>query len=110
MTENDMLMIAGRIRKTRIERGLTQEALAKKLGLKSRSSINKIENNPYQVGLEKIKKIARALDVDPDYLVFGNEEDKKEEINRLFDRLSESQQDALLEYLRSMISGKPAQQ
>lgn len=100
-----MKEIADRIRMMREQRGMTQQDLADAIGLKSRSSINKIEKNTYEIGLDKIKKIAKALNCDPDYLVFGNEEDKKAEINRLFDRLNETQQDALLDYLRSMLGG-----
>ena len=98
-----MIEIANRIKKMRKKRGMTQQDLADALGFKSRSSINKIEKDTYNIGLETPKKIAKALDCDPDYLAFGNEEDKKEEINLIFDQLSESQQDAVLRVMRSML-------
>lgn len=49
-----------RIRKRREELGYTQEELAKKLGYKSRSSVNKIENSR-EVSMKKIKMYADAL-------------------------------------------------
>ena len=39
--------IGDRIRKKREELGMSQEELAKKIGYRSRSSINKIENGAY---------------------------------------------------------------
>ena len=101
-----MKEIADRIKEARLAKGMTQDELAKALGLKSRSSINKMEKNAYEIGLERLKEIARVLDVDPDYLIFGDSEDKKEEINFLFGKLTEEQQDAALAFLRSMIANR----
>ena len=101
-----MKEIADRIKEARLAKGMTQEELANALGLKSRSSINKMEKDAYEVGLDRLKEIARVLEVDPDYLVFGNTEDKKEEINVLFGKLTEAQQDAAIAFLRSMIANR----
>lgn len=101
-----MKEIADRIKESRLAKGMTQDELAKALGLKSRSSINKMEKNAYEIGLDRLKEIARVLEVDPDYLVFGDAEDKKEEINELFGRLTEAQQDAALAFLRTMIANR----
>lgn len=98
-----MKEIAERIKRIREERGMTQQDLADALGLKSRSSINKIEKDTYEISLEKAKKIARALNVDPDYLIFGDEDDKKEQINLLFERLDSRQQDAVLSFLQTLL-------
>lgn len=62
-----MKEIADRIKEARLAKGMTQDELAKALGLKSRSSINKMEKNTYEIGLDRLKQIARVLDVDPDY-------------------------------------------
>lgn len=93
-----MKEIADRIRKVRLERGMTQQELADAIGLKSRSSINKIEMNTYEPGLEQIKRIARALNCDPDYLVFGQENDVDEEIKRLMSRLSAEKKEEALQH------------
>jgi len=99
-----MKEIADRIRKVRLERGMTQQELADAIGLKSRSSINKIEMNTYEPGLEQIKRIARALNCDPDYLVFGQENDVDEEIKRLMSRLSAEKKAEALQHLRQLAS------
>ena len=95
-----------RIRLAREAKGMTQEELAFAIGYKSRSTINKIEKQICETRLSTLKKIAKALDADPDYLVFGDTEDKKEEINELFGRLTEAQQDAALAFLRTMIANR----
>lgn len=56
-----------KIKKRRIELGMSQEELAKKMGYKSRSSINKIENGR-EVSDKIVSKLAEALDVNPIYL------------------------------------------
>lgn len=52
-----------RIRNRRIELGLTQDELARKLGYKSRSTINKIELGKNDVPQHKILEFAAALDI-----------------------------------------------
>lgn len=99
-----MKEIADRIRKVRLERGMTQQELADALGLKSRSSINKIEMDTYDPGLKQIRRIARALNCDPDYLVFGQENDVDEEIKRLMSRLSAEKKEEALQHLRQLAS------
>ena len=105
-----MKEIADRIRKVRLERGMTQQELADALGLKSRSSINKIEMDTYDPGLEQIKRIARALNCDPDYLVFGQEnvveDDIDNEIKRLLGLLSPEKKEAELQRLRELTSNE----
>lgn len=56
-----------RVRETRIARGMTQQQLADAIGMKSRSTINKIELGSRNTKLDTATKIARALNVDPDY-------------------------------------------
>ena len=55
------ISIGGRIRERREKLGLSQEELAKKLGYKSRSSINKIELDQRNLTQSKIKAFADAL-------------------------------------------------
>lgn len=99
-----MKEIAERIKETRIQKGLTQEQLANRLGW-TRSAISKIEHDTYEISLETAKKIARALDADPGYIIFGAE-DVKGEINRLFDRLTPDQQKSVLDFLRTMLGDR----
>ena len=95
-----------RIRNTRIERGMTQEELAFASGFTSRSTINKIELGQRSVSLDAAKKIAGALKVDADWLIFGDEEGMKEEISRLFDLLPPDKQEAVLQFLRTMLGDR----
>lgn len=96
------MTVGDRIKEIRLAKGMTQEELAIACGYQSRSTINKVEKEVSETRLSTIKKIAKALNVDPDYLVFGDADDKKKEIETLISRLSETQQTALLAYLRTL--------
>ena len=61
--------IGNRIRKRREELGLSQDELAKRLGYKSRSSINKIELDRRNLTQSKIKAVADALGTTPSYIM-----------------------------------------
>lgn len=61
--------IGDRIKKRRIELGLSQDELAAMLGYKSRSSINKIERDGQNLPQPKIVEIARALFVSSSYIM-----------------------------------------
>jgi len=60
-----LLEIGDRIRIRRGELKKYQDELAKRIGYKSRSSINKIELGHYNLTQSKIKAIADALDTTP---------------------------------------------
>ena len=64
-----MSTIGSRIRNRREELGLSQDELGKRLGYKSRSSINKIELDQRNLTQSKIKAIADALDTTPAYIM-----------------------------------------
>ena len=52
-----------KLRRLRIEKGLTQQQLADRLGYKTNSYISDVESGHFIPSREKLKKIARALDV-----------------------------------------------
>ena len=58
-----------RIKNKRIELGISQEELASRMGLKSKSTICKIERGEDNLTADSVKKYAKALGVSPDYLV-----------------------------------------
>lgn len=62
------MTIGERIKQRRIELNLTQDELAKKVGYKSRSSIQKIET-ARDLPLRKVAKMASALETSPGYLM-----------------------------------------
>lgn len=64
-----MLEIYKRIRARREELGISQEELAKRMGYKSRSSINKIEKGENDIPQSKIIAFAQALRTTPESLM-----------------------------------------
>ncbi|MCR5722096.1 MAG: helix-turn-helix domain-containing protein [Lachnospiraceae bacterium] len=62
------MSIGERIKMRRQELNMSQEELAIKVGYKSRSSINKIELSR-NLPLDKVEKVARALDCEPNFLM-----------------------------------------
>ena len=69
-----MKTIGERIKARREELDITQDELAKKLGYKSRSSINKIESGDRDLTQSKIKSIADALQTSPAYIMGWDED------------------------------------
>lgn len=100
-----MSTIGTRIRARREQLGLSQEELGKRLGYKSRSSINKIELDQRNLTQSKIKAIADALETTPSYIMGWQEDgpDKAEEesLIDMFKRLSTDEK-IFLNYFRDM--------
>jgi transcriptional regulator with XRE-family HTH domain len=66
-------MIGNNIKKRRLELGMTQEELAHKMGYKSRSAINKLEKNVNDINQSTLKKLGKALDINPvDLMEYGD--------------------------------------
>jgi len=62
------MTIGERIKNKRIELGLTQDELARRLGYKNRASVNQYENER-TMSLDTVEKFAKALGVSPSYLM-----------------------------------------
>ena len=71
----DIMTIGERIKQKRIELNLSQDELAKKVGYKSRSSIQKIEA-ARDLPLRKISRMASALGTSPGYLMGWEDEEE----------------------------------
>ena len=69
------MTIGDRIKLRREQLHMSQEELAVKIGYKSRSSVNKIELNQYNLKQSKIKLIADALETTPSYIMGWEESD-----------------------------------
>ena len=69
------MTIGERIKRRRMELGMSQETLAKKIGYSSRSSINKIELDVQQLRQSKIKAIATALNTTTSYIMGWDEKE-----------------------------------
>lgn len=63
------MQIGDRLKEYREKRNMSQDELAKRIGYKSRSSINKIEIEGRKMPQDKIKAAAQALNVSPLYLM-----------------------------------------
>jgi len=68
------MTLGERIKNRRLELGYTQEEVANKLGYKSRSSYNKMENANV-LSLKKVEKLASVLETSPAYLMGWEEEE-----------------------------------
>lgn len=73
----EQMNIGERIRHRREELQMSQEELALKLGYKSRSSINKIENDASGLPQTKIVAIANALKTTPAFIMGWEEMQQK---------------------------------
>ena len=71
------MKIGERIKYRREQLGLSQDELARRLGYKSRSSINKIENDASGLPQSKIVAIANALQTTPSYIMGWEQVQKK---------------------------------
>lgn len=107
------MTIGQRVKLRREELGLSQEELAKRIGYKSKTSINKIELDFRNLTQSKIKAIADALDTTPSYIMGWDEEVEEAkkaapseedslnaEIIKLFMGLTADQKKEALNYLR----------
>ena len=72
--ENETKIIAGKLKGLRNEKGLSQEEVAKSLGL-SRETIRKYENNSEKMSVDILLKLLNIYQVKSDYffaIVYGN--------------------------------------
>jgi transcriptional regulator with XRE-family HTH domain len=65
---------ADRIKQRRLELGLTQLELAKRLGFSTKAAVSKIENQGDKVTLRNVEKFALALHCAPSYLMGWSDE------------------------------------
>jgi len=93
------------IKELRIERHWSQQDLAEKVGYTDRSSIAKIESGQVDLSRSKIVLFAKVFGVEPsDLMGIDDPAELKTEIMVLYDQLTKEQQDAVLQFLRSMIA------
>jgi len=69
-----MTTIGQRIKKRRLELGLSQEELAKRMGNKSRASVCTVEKDKEDLTTDRIRKYAEALETTPTYLMGWEDE------------------------------------
>lgn len=91
-----------RIRMIRLNRGITQEKLAELADL-SPQHMNRIEKASRNTSVEAIYRIAEALEVEPDALLYGADNTMKidydEELRKLLDDCNDFEMHVLKEIL-----------
>jgi transcriptional regulator with XRE-family HTH domain len=94
MSQEARKYIAKNVNKYRIIKGLTKEELSLILGFDN-SYISKLERKNVNITIDKLEKIAKALDVELVELfqfTMTKEKDFKTEINRIYDGLNREKQ------------------
>ena len=98
--------------------GLTQEELAKRMGYKSKSTINKIELGINDIPQSKIVQFAEVLGTTPAHLMGWSEETEKKSPDKLeltegekmlldlFKRVPEDQQQLVLQMIRAALNSQ----
>lgn len=82
--ENNDMSIGDRIKKRRLELGLTQEEIAKRIGYKDRTTIVKIEKGKIDLTQSKVIEFAKILHTSPTYLMgCEKNDDTTNELNNL---------------------------
>lgn len=71
------MTIGKRVKQRRKELGMTQEELAKRVGFKSKTSINKIETGERDITQSKILAFSDALMVAPTYILGLEDEEER---------------------------------
>lgn len=104
------MTIGERIKHRREELGLSQSELARRVGYRSRSSINKLEKDDKNgVSREQLYNIAKALRVTPSYLMGWEDEEvavitaEQELIIEKFFRLTPEHQQILSYFMDSLL-------
>ena len=92
------MTVADRIIRLRKELNLTQDDLAKMLGLSGRSSISKIEKAGNDITIHNINRIADALNCSPGYLM-GYEDAIRKDIQSDKDNIIDPMCESLISYM-----------
>ena len=100
------LSIGDRIRISRVSADMSQEELAHALGRAGRSYISKIERNQRDLDHGEVIAICKILNVTPNYIFFGNNEQLEGDEQKLIDNfrsLNEEGQDKLLDLADDLV-------
>lgn len=104
------MTVADKVKQLREQLGMSQEELAHKMGLKSRSSITRIEKSGDDITLKDVERLSKALGCSPLYLMgWDNEEEnnsrlRETEFVNQFKQLNEDQKQLIEGLLSTLIS------
>ena len=103
-------MIGERVKRRRLQLGLSQLQLAKRMGYKTKSSITKIEGDNVDIPLKKVEQFAAALDVSPGWLMGWEQESRLQSyydrIMGMFEKLDEADRARIEERMSVMLEGE----
>lgn len=103
---------ADRIRNRRLELGLTQLEVSKRLGLTSKAAVCKVEKQGDDVTLKNVEKFAKALDCSVPYLMGWEEEtsgekneddERAERFMHFYSQLDDNQKTIIDNLLASLV-------
>lgn len=99
-----LVKFGSEVKKLRVQKGLSQEALAKMSGFKSRQAIQVIEKGKSDISIERLKDLSKALGVAPSYFLDSvlAEERKAEYVASITKDLSEQGIEMLKLYVESL--------
>lgn len=105
------MTIYDRIKARRIELGMSQSELARRVGYHGKSVISKVENGERDISQTMVVKYAEVLGVSVTYLLVGEENSDKTvenenitEFINLFSQLSDEQQKMLIMQMKGLLS------
>ncbi|NIF58936.1 helix-turn-helix domain-containing protein [Enterobacter sp. Ap-916] len=97
-------IIGERLKTLRDSKNLSQAQLSKLCGWATASRVGNYELGVRNIGVDDAVILARVLDTTPSYILFGDEEnrgqelpDKQRKILKLFSQLPESEQDKMID-------------
>lgn len=104
-----MLKLYKNIKQRRMELGLTQLQLAKKMGYSDKTMISKIENGLVDLSISKVVEFAEVLDTEPRLLMGWTEEEpagndsKQAQLMGLLNKLPQDDQAQLLKIAKAFL-------
>lgn len=93
-------MFANKLKKLRIESGLTQAQLAQKVGIGA-STVGMYESNIRKPSFEVLLKLAIFFNVSIDYLISDEKDDENlRNISHLFESLNKQQKQQVVDFIQ----------
>lgn len=100
-------MVGNKIKELRIAMGMTQEELARRMGYKSKTTINKIELNINDITQSKVVEFARVLHSTPGYIMGWVDDEMERQILDSFHAMNDEGKEKLRDLARDMcLSGQ----
>ena len=107
MNENLSKELGKRVHEARINKHLSLQELATKLGYNSRTSILRIERGEQDIPLPKIQELARVLGVAPEYLMQWDDSGETKSVTiEQYDLLDAEDKAYINNYIKYLLSNE----